>query len=434
MFPASPNVASSTRQVSAPMKPHTIRVQLDDRGHLVLPPDLMERFGFVDGAAVRVEERGDSIAFGRSGESLARVYVEPTTVCNLHCRTCIRNVWDEPPGMMSSETFARIMDSMQGLSPLPTLFFGGFGEPFAHPVVLAMLETAKSVGCSVELITNGTRLDEDTRHELVRIRLDRLWVSIDGATPESYADVRLWDALPQVIEDLARLRELRGSSGSGLPRLGIAFVAMRRNIADLPEVIRLGQKLGADRFSISNVLAHTAEMRDQVLYARSVDAEEVEPSRWAPEISLPRMDVGDLAIEQLVRVQAGRNGRSRPGHARGAGANTCPFVEKGSVSIRWDGEISPCLPLLHTHRSYLDFRPRTSHAFSVGNINERSLTGAWTDPRYVDLRERLLAFDFAPCTTCNSCDMADENLEDCFGSPTPTCGGCLWAQGFIRCP
>jgi MoaA/NifB/PqqE/SkfB family radical SAM enzyme len=416
------------------MKPPTIRVRLDEQGHLVLPPELMERFGFTDGAAVRVEERGDAITFGRTSASLARVYLEPTTVCNLQCRTCIRNVWDEAPGMMSRETFARIIDGVRDVSPLPTLFFGGFGEPFAHPDLLAMLVTAKSVGCAVELITNGTRLDEDTRDELVRIGLDRLWVSIDGATPESYADVRLWDALPQVTEDLARLRELRGSSGSGLPRLGIAFVAMKRNIADLPEVIRLGQSLGADRFSVSNVLAHTPEMRDQVLYARSIEAEEVEPSPWAPEISLPRMDVDELTIEQLARVQAGRNGRSSPGHARGREADTCPFVEKGSVSVRWDGAISPCLPLLHTHRSYLDFRPRTSHAFSVGNINERSLTDVWSDPAYVGLRERLLAFDLAPCTICNSCDMADENLEDCFGSPTPACGGCLWAQGFIRCP
>jgi len=416
------------------MKPPTIRVRLDEQGHLVLPPELMERFGFTDGAAVRVEERGDAITFGRTSASLARVYLEPTTVCNLHCRTCIRNVWDEPAGMMSRETFERIIDGVRRLSPLPTLFFGGFGEPFAHPGLLSMLATAKSVGCAVELITNGTRLDKDTRHELVRIGLDRLWVSIDGATPESYADVRLWDALPQVTEDLARLRELRNANRSGLPKLGIAFVAMKRNIADLPEVIRLGQKLGADRFSVSNVLPHTLEMRDEVLYARSIDAEDVEPSSWAPEVSLARMDIDELTIERLARVEAGRNGRSRPGRTRGGRANTCPFVEKGSVSIRWDGAISPCLPLLHTHRSYLDFRPRTSHAFSVGNINERSLTDVWSDPAYVGLRERLLAFDLAPCTICNSCDMADENLEDCFGSPTPTCGGCLWAQGFIQCP
>jgi MoaA/NifB/PqqE/SkfB family radical SAM enzyme len=416
------------------MKTRTIRVRLDELGHLVLPPELIERFGLVEGAAVRVEERDDELVFGRTAASLARVYVEPTTVCNLQCRTCIRNVWDEPPGWMTAETFTRIIDGVRRLSPRPTLFFGGFGEPFAHPDLLPMLATAKSVGCPVEIITNGTGLDDETRHELVRLGLERLWVSIDGATPESYADVRLWDALPQVTDDLARLRRLRIARGTALPRLGIAFVAMKRNIGDLPEVIRLGKKLGADRIAVSNVLPHTPEMREQVLFGRSLDAEVVEPSSWAPEATLPRMDLDELTIERLARVQAGHTGRSRPGQAGAGHTNTCPFVEKGSVSVRWDGAISPCLPLLHTHRSYLGFRHRTSHAFSVGNVNDRSVAEAWSDPAFVALRERLLAFDFAPCTVCNSCDMADENLEDCYGSPTPVCGGCLWAHGFIRCP
>ena len=416
------------------MSTRTIQVRLDDQGHLVLPPDLVERFGLVDGAVVSVEERGDAITLGRSSASLARIYVEPTTLCNLFCRTCIRNVWDEPPGLMSPGTFARVLADVREISPAPTVFFGGFGEPFAHPGLLGMVAAAKEAGCPVELITNGTMLDEATLRTLVRIGLDRLWVSIDGATPQSYADVRLGDALPQVLESLARLRELRNATATSLPRLGIAFVAMKRNIADLPEVIRLGQRLGADRYSVSNVLAHTPEMREQVLYARSIDAEEVEPSPWAPEVSLPRMDVDELTAERLARMTAGRRGHSLPGRAGSGGANTCPFVEKGSMSVRWDGAVSPCLPLLHSHRSYLDFRPRTSHAFLVGNVNERSLADAWSDPAYLALRERLLAFNFAPCTICNSCDMADENLEDCFGSPTPACGGCLWAQGFVRCP
>ena len=416
------------------MSSRSVQVKVDEQGRLVLPPEVMTALGLVDGATVRVDEEGGAIRIGRSTANLGRVYVEPTNTCNLYCRTCVRNVWDEPPGMMSAETFAQIIDGVRDVSPLPTVFFGGFGEPFAHPDLLAMLATAKTAGCAVELITNGTRLDAETRRELVRIGLDRLWVSIDGATPESYADVRLWDALPQVTEDLLRLREERMAHGSARPRLGIAFVAMKRNIADLPEVVRLGKRLGADRYSVSNVLAHTPEMREQVLYARSIDAEGVEPSTWAPEVSLPRMDVDELTVERLARMAAGRNGRSLPSLARGVRANSCPFVEKGSVSIRWDGSISPCLPLLHTHRSYLDFRPRTSHAFSVGNINEQSLAEVWTGSTYVELRERLLAFDFAPCTICNSCDMVDENLEDCCGSPPPACGGCLWAQGFIQCP
>jgi MoaA/NifB/PqqE/SkfB family radical SAM enzyme len=416
------------------MKTHATRVRADEQGHPILPGELAERFGFVCGGTVRVEERRDQLAFGRSSARLARVYVEPTTLCNLTCRTCIRNVWDEPPGKMAAATFAMVMDGAREVSPRPTVFFGGFGEPFAHPDLLEMLSVAKWTGCPVELITNGTHLDDATRRALVRIGLDRLWVSIDGATPESYADVRLWDALPQVIEDLARLRDLRLATGSSLPRLGIAFVAMRRNLADLPDVIRLGQRLGADRFSVSNVLAHTPEMREQVLYARSIDHEDGEPSSWSPEVVLPRMDVDGQLVGELARIEAGRSGRLLPGREGDGRANTCPFVEKGSVSVRWDGSISPCLPLLHTHRSYLDFRPRTSHAFSVANVNDRGLLEAWRDPAYVALRERILAFDFAPCTICNSCDMADENLEDCFGSPAPACGGCLWAQGFIQCP
>ena len=416
------------------MKTRTIRVGVDERGHLALSPELMERLGLVDGASVRLEERGDGFTIGRSTASLARVYVEPTNACNLQCATCVRNVWDEPPGMMSSETFGRIIDGITSIEPIPAVFFGGFGEPFAHPGLLVMVGAAKAAGSSVELITNGTGLDGSAARELVRIGPDRLWVSIDGATPESYADVRLRDALPQVVDNLVRLRELRLANGSGLPRLGIAVVVMKRNIADLPSILRLGRRLGADRFSISNVLPHTPEMREQVLYADALYEDEAGPSPWAPEVALPRRGIDERTLEQVARAQAGRNGPPVARQAWGRQANACPFVEKGSVSVRWDGAVSPCLPLLHTHRSYLDFRPRTSHAFVLGNINERTLADVWTDAGYVALRERLQAFDFAPCTVCNSCDMADENLEDCFGSPAPACGGCLWAQGFIQCP
>jgi MoaA/NifB/PqqE/SkfB family radical SAM enzyme len=209
---------------------------------------------------------------------------------------------------------------------------------------------------------------------------------------------------------------------------------MKRNIADLPEVISLGQRLGADRFSVSNVLAHTPELGRQVLYARSTEEEVAGTSPWSPEISLPRMDIDEVPPGTLARLEAGPGGRSVPGRGGGGHAGACPFVEKGSVSVRWDGAISPCLPLLHTHRSYLDFRPRTNHAFAIASVHDQTLLEAWNDEAYVALRERLLAFDFAPCTVCNSCDMADENLEDCFGSTLPACGGCLWAQGFIQCP
>ena len=85
--------------------------------------------------------------------------------------------------------------------------------------------------------------------------------------PKSYADVRLGAELPRVLANLARLRELRDAAGQTRPQIGIAFVAMRRNLADLPAVVRLGLELGAKQFSVNNVLPVTPELQGEVLYA-----------------------------------------------------------------------------------------------------------------------------------------------------------------------
>ena len=332
------------------------------------------------------------------------------------------------------DTFTRVLDGLAAFDPLPLVFFGGFGEPLSHPAILEMLARVAGLGAKTELITNATLLDESMARGLVDAGLERLWVSIDGASPESYADVRLGDSLPLVIENLERLRHIRAQAFTDHPRLGIAFVAMRRNIQELPAVIRLGRRLGADSFSISNVLPHTPAMREEILYSRSFYDMEQPVSPWAPHLQLPRMEINDLTRGPLIEAIQGRVNLSIAGQEITHGSSTCPFLSKGSLSIRWDGEVSPCLPLLHAHTSYLDGTRREVSPVFFGSVNQHSLAEIWHAPDFQALRERLQAFDFSPCVFCNSCEMAEANQEDCFGNTAPACGGCLWAQGFIQCP
>jgi MoaA/NifB/PqqE/SkfB family radical SAM enzyme len=146
------------------------------------------------------------------------------------------------------------------------------------------------------------------------------------------------------------------------------------------------------------------------------------------------MDINEQTISALTAVLKGMNRLELFGSLLNQNTDQCPFVERGSVSIRQDGKVSPCLPLLYTHTHFLDDRERTSKEYFVGDIHENDLLHIWNDAGYLELRKRLQDFDFSPCAFCNSCEMANENIEDCFGNIQPTCGGCLWAQGFIRCP
>ena len=407
-------------------------VRVNDDGSVTISPELARSYGLTPGAEARAEARGDRLVIRRSVSHLNRVYVELTSECNLDCTTCMRNVWGDELGRMSRATFDRILSDVAAFEDPPEIFFGGFGEPFAHPQALQWIVEATRVARSVELITNGTMLTEATVDALIAAGVHTVWVSIDGARPESYSDVRLGATLPQVIENLKTLRRRKIRASTEYPRLGIAFVAMESNVADMPAVIDLGVTHGAERFSISNLLPHTEEMRSEILF-------DYERRRWKSigyDVDLPRMDTMNPSVrEALSRViSPQRSSAGMPRLDMFPEHNSCPFIEKGSTSIRWDGHVSPCLSLLHTHDYYLDDTRRRSHAQDFGNVRERTIAEAWSDPAYRDLRERLYDFGFSPCTSCVSCERAGENTADCLGNETPACGGCLWAQGFIRCP
>jgi len=369
-------------------------------------------------------EKKNSLLTGLDIDRLAKLYVEPTNRCNLDCRTCMRHGWEESLGFMEFSLFEKIMTDLSAFPGPPGIFFGGFGEPLGHSRIVDMVALAKTSGAKVELISNGIGLENGMAGRLAAAGLDRLWVSIDGSSPASYADVRLGDHLPEIIANLERLNAM-----SEKPELGISFVAMRRNIADLAAVINLAQRLGASRFSLSNVEPYTEDMEKEVLYGRVLFEPLPEGGcivpRFDPLVSEGKVleNVSALFPDSLsfTALAPGREG-------------LCPFLQRRSASVRWDGRVGPCLPLLHGHTVFLNGHSRTWPEFHFGSLREFSLADLWNSEAWRDFRRKLDEFSFAPCTTCNSCDLPDINNEDCFGNVHPACGGCLWSQGFIQCP
>ncbi len=412
----------------------TIWAEVDEQGRLVMPPEAATQYGLVPGARLRIEHGANNLRLHRAVSHLAKVYIEPTNRCNITCRTCMRNIWDEQLGKMSDETFTRILDGLKDVSPKPTVFFGGLGEPLFHPRTVEMVERVRAIGAPVELITNGILLNAERSRRLIDAGLGTLWVSLDGSKPESYEDVRLGAELPRVLENIETFRSLRRHSFRPTPEIGINFVAMKRNIADLPDVLALARRLGARRFMVSNVLPYDSAMRDETLYDRSFNNIVYMPSPWLPRLSIPKIDIDERTREAFLGALRSGWNVTFAGNNLGGANDVCHFIESGSVTVGWDGGVSPCIPLLHNHFTFLHNRKRLIRRHVIGNLAARSLIDLWNDPGYVAYRERVQSFAFAPCTFCGGCDMVDSNEEDCLGNVFPACGGCLWAQGLIQCP
>ena len=398
--------------------------QVDDAGRLIIEPNIAARYGLKPGAVVPLTEAEQTIVLRQPPTHLRKIYIEPTNRCNLDCRMCIRRTWDEPLGKMDANVFKRIIEGLRAFSPAPSIIFGGFGEPLSHPDITEMVTEAKRLKTSVELITNATLLTGDLARHLITARLDVLWVSVEGAKTESYADVRLGGELSDVLNNIRRFRDSRQAYHT---EIGVVFVAMKRNIDELPAVMRLARELGASRFLVTNVLPYTEELSPEVLYSCEPGNDKNPFLSLNSTFELCTMDINDLTINPLQRIIRHASIINDTATNTVAMQNYCPFIEGGSVAICWDGSVSPCLPLLHSHTSFLGERKRLTRSFRVGNVSDQSMKDLWNSSLNIAFRRRIQAFIFASCTSCKGCELAEKNEVDCLGNGFPSCGGCLWA-------
>ena len=204
-----PSKEASTKSTSA-------WAEVDAEGRLVLPPEMVAGFGLQPGTRVRVDERENHFRLHRPITQLTKVYIEPTVACNLDCITCFRNEWDQPMGSMSDTTFASILDGLKALDPIPSLYFGGIGEPLCHPKTPTWVAQVKALGIKVELITNGTTLTEEISRQLIEAGLD----------PKTPACVIEWATLPRqrtvtgTVESIADAAERAAIRPPGLACVG----------------------------------------------------------------------------------------------------------------------------------------------------------------------------------------------------------------------
>lgn len=393
------------------------KVKTDEKGCLILPDAFFQRRHMASNIEYWLDEREGDLVLHPCLPDARKLYIQPTTSCNLHCRTCIRNIWDTPESQMPMSTFQRLLESLDDLPQLTRVVFSGFGEPLTHPNILEMIGAVRNRDLSVTLGSNGLLLEAKMAHELVKLGVDRLVVSVDGVKPETYASIR-GGMLYQVLNNLRVLNEVKSQLGSLTPALGIEFVVLRSNVSELTDLKVLASHLGAARVLVSNVLPYTEEMRSEILYG-------YEPRRPFNAGGWPvKADAWVMwGTLELPRMHWGAERR-------------CRFVQDRAVVVGCDGGVSPCYALSHNYTYFaVDGRKKRVNRYVLGNVDEQPLAEIWMSEEYVRFRSEVRGFHFPSCPDCDlreGCDLRGRN-EGCWGW-NPSCADCLWAQDIVRCP
>ena len=336
---------------------------------------------------------------------------------------------------MRMETFRKAMTTMP--DSVETVFFGGMGEPLAHPDIVEMVRTASALGKRVELLSNGTLLDARRTAELLDAGLDMLWLSIDALDDGRYAQIRRNSQLALVKEHIVEFNRRRARLDRTV-RLGVAFVVMKSNAHELALLPYFSTYYKVNEVNISNVIPTDEHTASEVLYNNVVDwgLGDPAPMESSPRIHLPLMDWQDPAAQEGLRSLLSTSMCSvyLSGQRVSRAARHCRFIDEGMAFVKFDGHVSPCMSLLRNATLYWRQKQRETRSHFFGDLAEQGLAEIWDAPDYADFRRRVRNFEFSPCYRCSLCENWEKGLTDCFGNDAPTCGGCLWSEGVISCP
>ncbi len=171
---------------------------------------------------------------------------ELTHRCPLQCPYCANPLeMERAASELDTATWLRVLDEAAALGVLQVHFSGG--EPTARRDLLEMVRHAAACGLYSNLITSGVTLDPASLAALAEAGLDHVQLSFQDA--DAVQADRIGGYRNGHARKLVVARQIREA---GLP-LTANFVVHRQNLERLPEMLALGEELGASRIEIAHV-------------------------------------------------------------------------------------------------------------------------------------------------------------------------------------
>lgn len=270
---------------------------------------------------------------------------EPTTSCNLRCPECPSGLrsFTRPTGMMEEKLYKKTIDELA--DTLLYLIFYFQGEPYLHPKFFELVNYAHEKGIYTATSTNAHYLTDEKARKTVESGLDRLIISIDGTTQETYQQYRIGGNLEKVLEGTRNIIKWKKELKSSTPHVIFQFLVVKPNEHQIEDVKRLAEEMGVDEVGLK-----TAQIYDYE------EGNELIPT-----------------IDKYSRYKKNESGRFS---IKNKFVDHCWKMWHSCV-ITWDGGVVPCC---------FD----KDAEYQLGDMKKTSFRQLWRGKKYNDFRASLI--------------------------------------------
>ncbi len=147
------------------------------------------------------------------------VRVETTNHCQAACTFCPRDSIGRPKTFMKQELFEKVVREC-AVGGCRLMHLHGFGEPLLDKQLPERIKLCKDSGIPrVKIFTNGDLLKGSFAERLLESGVDEIKISIDGADPSEFNQLRVGLDYNKVLDNVKAFRAMREARGGEKPRL-----------------------------------------------------------------------------------------------------------------------------------------------------------------------------------------------------------------------
>ena len=174
----------------------------------------------------------------RSRDTLRLVAWETTRSCNLKCVHCRAAAHDKPyEGELSTEAVKKMFREIRELGEVILIMTGG--EPLLRPDIFELAQYGTDLGLRMTMAPNGTLMTPEVARKMVDSGIQRISMSIDGATREVHDDFR---GMPGAFEGV--MHGIQCARDAGL-EFQINTTITKKNLDQIPAILEMAVALGA---------------------------------------------------------------------------------------------------------------------------------------------------------------------------------------------